>query len=63
MTTAADRLYAQAAGLFGADPDETTGLDRDWQTARRSHAPNAWQRIRRPFNRTLEARRTQPPAA
>jgi hypothetical protein len=50
-------VYAQAADLFGADPDETADLDRDWHAARRSHQPNAWQRIRRPFNRGLEARR------
>jgi hypothetical protein len=48
--TPADRLYAQAADLFGADPDETADLDRDWHAARRSHGPNAWQRIRRPLH-------------
>jgi hypothetical protein len=61
VTTEADRLYAQAADLFGCDPDETDDLARDWRNARRSHQPNAWQRIRRPFNRGLEQRRN--PAA
>lgn len=49
MTTSADAVYAQAADLPGGDPDETTGLARDWRTAQRSHQPNTWQRIRRPL--------------
>jgi hypothetical protein len=48
--TPADRLYAQAADLFGTDPDETDDLTRDWQAARRSHRrPTLWERIRRPL--------------
>ena len=54
--TPADRIYAQHADLYGTCHDEQPGLGRDWTAARASHQ-NTWQRIRRPFNRRVEARK------